>query len=327
MDTNARADVSKADMADAYTPEVCQVLDDLQEWIDRDPEARSITGVAHAIHVHHSTLSRTLKRTYDGRVDRIAGKVERFLDHDRDRRRAPKRPDYVHTSITERVLEVLYETHLEGDMMGAIIGPTGVGKTMACRHYQEAEPETIYMVAGPACTKTALLRELCRQLEIEWPRGNYIARQALVEKLSGSQRLVIIDEIDYVREEMLQELRLVNDEATQCGFAIVGTESFIQKLRERHSTTINQVLGRIGPTARLSQISEDDLAQIARCYEMEDGALDALCKGAHGQGRRAVTALVAASRMTGGDGPIAERHIRKAYQGLMPVTNGIPHIK
>jgi len=310
-----------AHLAHLYTPEVRAILADLDAWMAADEEVRTQSTVAAALHYSSGTISKLCHRRYAGDVAGLCAKIERMIGRSRQRAHAPGRPPFRKTSVYERVADVCNRAHLAGGL-AAVLGPTGVGKTMAVRHYQELEPGTIYVEAGPLCRAYALMRELGRQLRVPWPGSKYLMLQALAEALHGSDRLIIIDEADYLAEEALHVLRQITDRA-DVGIVLVGTESLLQKLRDLHSTTINQVLGRIGYTEHLGQIAHDDLETITQGADLAEGALDELVRQAHGQARRAVLALVTAQGTAGGK-PVTRRHVRRAYRTLMPVLNGLP---
>ncbi|HUS79698.1 MAG TPA: AAA family ATPase [Vicinamibacterales bacterium] len=318
--SSGQGSTPSAQLADLYTPDVVAVLNRLAAWIDADPE-RSNTVVADAVGYSESTISRMLGRVYNGRVDRLAARIERFLAHERDRASAPQRPPYVRTAISDRVMRVLSLCHIEGGL-GAVLGPTGIGKTMAARQYCETEPSTLYVYAGPCCRTYALLRELARLTEVHWSASGYDVLQQIIAKLSGGGRpLVVIDEADYLPEDTLHVLRQLSDGA-DVGVVLIGTDGFLQRLRARRTTTVNQVLGRIGHTELLDMSTEDDLHKIVEPFGLDGDAFGALVQDAHGQARRAVAALIAARRM--GDGALDAKRIRKAYRKLMPVINGLP---
>lgn len=316
---NQPPDQTPRDLDPLYTERSCEVLERLADWIEAE-EARTQTNVAAALGVHQSTLGRLISHTYDGRVGDLVDRIESWLDLQEARAAAPDPPAYVPTAIGDRVMRVLQLTHVEGGM-GAVLGPTGVGKTMAARRFVEGTPGTVYLYAGPCASKAALVYELADLLGIATGRSVYAAVQAICDHLAERDRLIIVDEADYLGEDVLHTLRQISD-VSHAGLVLIGTEGFLQRLRRRRSTTINQVLGRIRHVERLGQIGEDDLGRILAGYDLSDEAAHALIAGAHGQARRAVAALTAASRI--GDGELTQKRIRQAYKSLMPVMIGLP---
>jgi hypothetical protein len=259
-----------------------------------------------------------LSHAYEGRVDAICDTMRRVIRMAALRSQAPDDPPYATTSITQQVIEVLGLAHAE-QRIACVLGPTGVGKTMAVERYRQAEPDTIYIVAGPSCSPYALTRQLAEELDIDSANSTYDRRHAIAEALAESDRLLVVDEVDYPGEKTLQCLRLIHDQAG-IGMVLIGTLSFLERIRRRKSSTAKQFLGRVAYARRLTECGADDLARIAAPYDLDEEALDALTEGACGQARRACNALVAAQRMAGGD--LSARSITRAYESLLPVEVG-----
>ncbi len=289
------------------TVERFSALMEKRDW--SQPDAAKRLGVSPA------TLSQMLNHSYEGRVGVICETMQRVMRHAELRSHAPDDPPYATTSVTQQVVEVLGLAHAER-RLACILGPTGVGKTMAVQRYREHEPDTIYLVAGPSCKPFSITKQLAAELDIDCAASTYDRRMAVAEALQDSDTLVVVDEIDYPNEKTLQCLRLIYDQA-DVGMVLIGTASFLEKIRRRKSSTAQQFLGRVAYARRVHSCSDDDLARIAEPYDLDDDALDALTAGACGQARRACNALIAAQRMA--DGDLSAKAIRRAYETLMPV--------
>lgn len=164
------------------------------------------------------------------------------------------------------------------------------------------------------------MRRMSEALGLTWAGSMYSQRGAIADALRGSGRLIAIDDVDYVGEEALQDLRILNDLA-EVGIALVGTHNFYAGLREGASATIQQVLGRVAYVERLGSCSRDDLARIAEPYDLPGDALDVLVEGAGGEARRAVAALVRAQSDTE-DGVTADG-LRAAFGTLAPPVRAL----
>ena len=188
---------------------------------------------ARLLGVSSSTLSQVLSGKYAGDVARVAEKMLRALDRAERRANAPKRPDFVMTSVAEEVLATLRTAHDEG-VMAVVMGPSGVGKTAAVDCYRRAEPETILITMRPMGRRgyvgggRPLMIRLAKAvgLEFAYNASSMDNIEAVGETLKGSGRLVIIDEIDYATEEALQVIRMIHDIA-QVGIARVDRKSVV----------------------------------------------------------------------------------------------------
>jgi len=273
------------------------------------------------LRVSGATLSQVYSETYAGRVARITDQMRRHLRRERLRSLAPQPPPYVKTSVVEEVVRALGIAQMERVIV-LLLGPTGVGKSVGIRRYCEAEPDTLLLTAGVGATPWAVLRELAARLELSMHSDLFTLRKCVGHELLNHPRLLVVDEIDYVHEPLVQTLRLLHDDAG-IGMAWAGTPAYLERLRARKSATIRQVLGRVKHAVRLPSCSDDDLAGILAPYSLSQAALEAIIDGAHGEARRAVNCIVAAQRMNGHE-KISPATIRRAYDTLMPWEEWTP---
>jgi len=299
-----------------WTAEHKQTVRTFAAWLETQGMTKG--DGARLIGVSSSTFSQMIGESYVGRVGRICGDMQRALRRARLRAQAPEALPYATTSITQRVIEILGAIHTEG-RIGMILGPTGVGKSVGAKRYCQAEPDTVYLFAGPHCTPWALLRRLAGVLKLDWRGSTYDMRGLIAETLRGSGRLLIVDDVDYVQEPALQDLRILND-LGEIGVALIGTDGFWEQLDGRKSSTIRQVMGRVAFREILPKCSGDDLARIAAPLSLNEDALEALVGGSAGEARRAVAAL-ARARTFSRNG-VDVKSIRRAFECLIPVTYG-----
>jgi DNA transposition AAA+ family ATPase len=114
--------------------------------------------------------------------------------------------------------------------LAVICGRAGTGKTKASKNYAEKNRGTIYVCADLSCTAKDLFIELVKTLGI---RPEYSLRANFLtcrDRLTGTKRLIIIDEAEHLQYKALDLLRSLFD-ATGCGLMLVGTEILIHNLR------------------------------------------------------------------------------------------------
>lgn len=297
-----------------YTPALKGQLDEFRKLIQR--KGWSERRAARALGCSATTVNRLLRYDFPGDVTGWCDKMRRLIARENTRRRMPKHPKFVKTSVAERVLEVLKLAHLER-AIGLVLGSTGVGKTMAAREYLKKEPDTIYVVAGPGTSARPLLQILAAELGVATQGTILNMRRAIVDACQGSDRLIIVDEGDYMTEAALQTLRIIHDDGG-IGLVIVCTPAYLEKMKERHSPTLQQFLGRIAYREAIDEAPPPDLKLIARQFGLGKDALAALIGGSAGSARRCRAALVAAQRTNGGT--FSPGGIAEAFEQLMPVT-------
>lgn len=284
----------------------------------------SQADAARRLGVSASTLSQVASGTYRGDVPRIAEKMTRALAREDRRSSVPRLPAFALTSVAELALETLRNAHDEGKM-AVVMGRAGAGKTMAVQCYITAEPETILVTMKPAGRKglhgagRPLLRTLADALGVEMSAwcSQHEAIEIIGAALRDTGRLLIIDEIDYAAEDLLQVIRMIHDIA-HCGIVFVATPAWLVRLRSRKSATLDQFLSRISYCCAVNGINDEDAERIAAPFGLDRAALAGLREGAHGSARRLSNALVVAQRIAANDGGrIDAKTISRAYSTLM----------
>jgi len=254
------------------------------------------------------------KHMYTGNIGRMCAKMVRFLDREARKRGAPKRPQFAATSVTERVIGTLRVAHDERVMV-LVMGPTGAGKTTAIGQYILAEPECVSISAVPSMRSRALIALIARSIRVEWKGATSQMLDVCAARLRGSGRLIIVDEVDYLHEPCLQELRMLSD-MTGCGLALVGTLAFKERLSRRNSSTIGQFLGRLAYAESVDGISDTDAEEILSPFGLARDAVSALARGCDGSARRLVWAIASAQREAG-QAAITTKHVSNAYSALL----------
>ena len=260
-----------------------------------------------------ATISQLRNEKYTGAVGRITNEMLRTMARWRERLEVLKPVEFVRTGVAEEVYIALRVAHVRGDI-SMILGPAGVGKTMAVREYCKEEPETVYIACGPGSSPKALLKVLAGNLK-EGYRGTQLdMRQKVAQKLKGTGQLVVFDDADWLPETTLQHLRLIHD-MTGVGMAFVGTEAYMARLKEQRSQTINQFLSRVGLEVRLPSLRDEDLDMIGEQFGLGEEALAVLHTDAYGQARRAVKALQNALALDSGQ-RVSAKNLRTAFRQL-----------
>lgn len=123
---------------------------------------------------------------------------------------------------------------------GRIIGPSGVGKTYACKKYKDAynnkidSDTVIYISVPPKCTEIDFLAELQNYII-----GYYVKKENLRDKRDDVYKLlerneiemIILDEADRFKVSVFEEIRDIYDKL-QISIILVGTkklETIIKK--------------------------------------------------------------------------------------------------
>ena len=276
-------------------------------------EELSQKAAARQLGISSGVLSQMLAGKYPGNIERIAGEMVRMLRRADMRRARPKRPEYRETPTARRVLDALIDAHVEGVIV-CVLGRSGVGKTMAARHYCEDEPTAMYLEGGPAATPNAVLKSIAGAIHMPVHGKTWDLRQHIASELHNSGRLLIVDEVDYIPESTLHTLRLISDNA-EMGLAVIGTPAYLVRLHGRRSATIDQWLSRIARVEIINGASREDIEEMVVGLPFDDEGVAELVRVAEGQTRRAVLTLLAMQRNGYG---YKATHVRMAARELMP---------
>jgi DNA transposition AAA+ family ATPase len=110
-----------------------------------------------------------------------------------------------------RHLSALRGLSEEEPRIAVVSGPTGLGKTSAVRRYQ-AKNAYVYLRALAVWTPSAFLRALAHEIGAYEYQGAARCFEAIVLKLSGEPRHIIIDEANYLlRDRLLDVVRDLHD--------------------------------------------------------------------------------------------------------------------
>ncbi len=236
----------------------------LQEQLRQVMETQGFTAsaVARNLGISASALSQWLDNKYTGNVERINAAVQAFLQRQRERQQIPRfQPVFVQTSVANKVWEVCRLCHIEGEI-GVVVGEAGVGKTEAAREYTRQNPDVLLIEADLGYTARSLFHELARKLGFI-PSGTiHDVFEDVVDRLRGSQRLIIVDEAEHLPYRALELLRRVYDKAG-IGIVLMGMPRLLANLRG-HKGEYRQLYSRVGIYASVDKILLTDAEAIVQ---------------------------------------------------------------
>lgn len=236
----------------------------LKEYIESS--GVSISRVGSMLGLSGSTVSLWLADKYAGDVGKISTAIERFLErqHERVRSRRRKREDkFVWTSAAKKFTGAAKIAHDEC-VIGVVIGAAGVGKTMACRKYAGENPGVIFIELDPTYTKRALLIEIHRACGGSGTGSDRSIMADIIDRLSGSERLIIIDEADLLSVKSVDILRRINEFAN-VGLLMVGLPRLYEIIRGV-AAQYEKLWSRVDVIVTLGKASENDAEELVKQY-------------------------------------------------------------
>jgi hypothetical protein len=234
-------------------------------------ETYSKRNLAKAIGINHGILTQYLKKDYNGKVENVDAKIKAFLE--REAQRGDQWTDaIVSTETMRKILKVIHLIHLM-KKMGIVYGAAGLGKTESAKAYIARTPGSYHLTALPDSKSVAgainlIHFALFKEEQRYSPRT---ARRMIVDRLKGSDSMIIIDDAHKLGNDALEEVRAIHDQSG-CAFTLIGTEEILNRLIDpRAGRILAQMSSRL-PVRRMFplQPSNADLKLVCEAYGVTD---------------------------------------------------------
>lgn len=241
--------------------------------------------VAQMLGISISTVSLYLKGGYSGNVKEIDDKVEAMIARHKDKVvEARYNSEFVRTLSARKGMEVMKIAHVEGEI-NVIYGAAGLGKTQMLKQYARENSGAMLLELEPSCTPKVLLKKIGNAAGVN-PRGNNNEMfESLVDKLKGSERVLLVDEAELLSTRSLEFIRRLHD-LTGIGVVLVGMPRLIINLKGKNNE-LAQLFSRVGFACDLGNaLPDEDLAMLAESALGTDEFNPPLLKACNGNARR-----------------------------------------
>jgi DNA transposition AAA+ family ATPase len=187
---------------------------------------------------------------------------------------------YTETSVAVQIEAVCKRTHVDRDF-GFFSGKVGVGKTTALRSYARKTQSAILLEAFEGIDNSTFIQELITATGSVAVKGTQAQQMAgLIKSLKGSDRVILVDEANWLPKRSFGALRRISDVA-EIGVVLVGTAELLPMVQDPEGR-FGQISSRIGFWPALAkQISEKDCALLVTSYCAEEQP-DAVLKAFYG---------------------------------------------
>ncbi|ECA9706500.1 ATPase [Salmonella enterica subsp. enterica serovar Bredeney] len=263
-----------------------ELITQLKDVMER--RGYSQTHVARAIGRSGAVVNQFLQGKYTGDITDIQERITSFINRELEKEKNRRiQAHFVTTEMAAKGLEVLAYAHQECEIC-VLYGAAGLGKTMLLNEYASRNKDALLIEADPGYTARTILEELCRLLGVK-VRGNiHELIDACVRELSGSGRLLMVDEAELLPYRALEILRRLHDKAG-IGVVLAGMPRLLINLKGRRGE-FAQLYSRVALALNLGDtLSRDDFNQIAVNMMPEAGEAsigDALYARSLGNARR-----------------------------------------
>ena len=200
------------------------VIDRLREYLAR--AEKSEAWAAKSMGVASATLSQVLSGSYGADDEKHIRAIDKWTEQQILRENAPKPAGFVKIGVAEKIYAVAKWVQ-KINAIGVVTGPAGTGKTITAKAIRAETPGSIYIrVTTAGQSKLAVLQSLCVALRLTGVKmTSRQMEQRLNELLSGTNRLIIVDEahklVEKRKDEALHTLRDLHDE-TGCPMLWLG---------------------------------------------------------------------------------------------------------
>lgn len=233
--------------------------------------------------VSATVINQYLKGTYPGDVAKIDRAVQQLIErHQSKTKDVPT--DFVATPTAKNIIEACGLAHAMRDIY-LVIGEAGLGKTMALKQYAETNANVVMLEVDPTYSARVLLTELCNTLGVTTARNNHAMMSAIIDKLKGSDRLLIVDEAELLTYKPLEILRRIHDK-TGIGIVLAGMPRLRANLRGSRGE-YKQLFSRIGLALDIkTRLPAADIGQFCEVALGTDEFNERLNKVSGGNARR-----------------------------------------
>lgn len=241
--------------------------------------------VAQLLGVSVATVSLYLKGEYNGNVSDIDRKVEELIERDKAKVvEAKYNTAFVPTLAARRGMEVMQFAHIEGEI-NVIYGSAGLGKTQMLKEYERRNSSAILIEVDPSCTPKVLLRKIAEAIGANARGVNNELLDSIVNKLKGSERLLMIDEAELLSTRSLEFIRRIHD-LTGVGVVLAGMPRLLINLKGKNNE-LAQLYSRVGFACDLGNaLSAEDLGLLAESALGTNEFNAPLIKACNGNARR-----------------------------------------
>ncbi|MFR1369490.1 MAG: AAA family ATPase [Eisenbergiella massiliensis] len=221
-----------------------------------------------------------------------------------------------HTQTLDEITMAVSFAEAAGDI-SLIYGDAGLGKTVSLKEYTKSHPDTIY-VELKDCDKSTkgVCEKILSSIGKEQHGVDRLLVDAIIDFLTASPRLVIIDEAQHLSIRALENLRAIND-TTETGIVLCGNPTVYDRMHGRGQAHFAQLYSRIGIRRHIVEPTLEDITTIFTPYSLGTESLLYLHQLALQRGgiRNCVKVLNIALQLRDGiEEPLTIDHLQSACQ-------------
>lgn len=228
-----------------------------------------------------SVITDFLKGSYKAQ-DTFIKKLEEFLLYKQEQQEqeanVPPLP-YVETSAAKKMMETFRDCQIRG-ILGCVFGDAGTGKTTCTIQYCKENKLAVRISIKPTTASlTGINYLLGRELGIR-ARNNLYLGEELVQRLTGTGAVILVDEAQFLTRLSLEYLRTIADDAG-IGIVFVGNEATYRMIKQNGSNETSMLYNRIGGDPceiKTRNFTRKDIEKLFSSVTEDERSLDMLYK-------------------------------------------------
>ena len=243
-------------------------------------KAGSQTGVS------AGTMSAIKNGNYKGNVSNQLKRLIDYFDTKEAAAETYKAGEYVKTSISSNVYDIIRNCQLKGGLAIAC-GDAGIGKTQAAKQYAKEHPNNCIYISVNPCIKSskAVMKLIGNNLNVSATSLDEMWL-GIASKLTDGM-VVIVDEAQHLGIKTIETLRSFADyfdsKGQTLGICFVGNQETVSRLGGKQKAEFAQIRNRTKQTKiyTTKQITKNDMQLLFPSLIGKDTELEFLLKIAH----------------------------------------------
>lgn len=228
-------------------------------------------------------------------------------------------PTWVETPTATRIMGALSYAQALPDI-AVVYGGSGIGKTCAARQYASTGVHVWMATMTPATSGVVpALEEVCAAVGIPAANGAAPLHRAIVQRVTGTGGLLIVDEAQHLTPAALEQLRGIHD-AGGIGLALLGSRDLHTRMAGGEAAaTLERLRARIGRKLSLTASTASDAEAMAEACGVPIGAARKLLGevATKAGGLRSVAKLLRVATLhSSSAAPFTEANLRAVWRDL-----------
>lgn len=224
----------------------------------------SQSKVAQDIGKSTSYLSQWINGKFPANIVEFDTAIQSWLDMQKEKEslKTLKTP-FVPITNARVVFGILNRARIDHKII-LITSESGYGKTESLKEFSRRNAGTILIETDSTFSSKILIGYLHKNLGYSGRGTTHSMLEEIITSLSGSSRLIIIDEADRLSYNSLELLRRLHDKS-KIGIALVGAPVLVENIRGSRGE-FAQLYTRIGGHAQLKPLSLADAESITKSH-------------------------------------------------------------